>query len=166
MKNKTYYPIIIASILTTGALVPIAIGEQKIKKEEPKKVKTTNPAEDKTFALIQQKITAPLKVSNRGRFSRKGPIYTYEYNLVETTSPKSTDSRTFTVKQSKTSRRKSKKTSQPTDFLSLKVSATNQILVQAKDKWIPISEHPITKHLKRFEKKQTAASTDKPTILP
>ena len=159
--NKTYYPIMAAACLAFGALIPMSSGDEN---QESPTIKATPVAkDDRMLKELNSELIDPLNEQAKlwGSFSRRGPTHDVSYYLVENSEKETTADRSFIVmmKQTPLSKTGKEKTS---EYLKLRYQAKDdQLLVQQKDSWIDLADHPI---LKNFSKTKVQAKTALPAI--
>ena len=144
--NKKYYPVIAASCLAFGALIPVSAGEK-----EPSKLATQVQAaeDDALIEALNARVIDPLNEQAKrfGEFSRRGPSHKTSYHLVESTQKSDEGQRNFTIVLKKTPFVKGAK-STDSDYLKLRyLEKGDQVLINLKDAWVGLEEHPIIKKL-------------------
>ena len=145
--NKNYYPIIAASCLTFGMLIPVSSGGEKESFEKPKAAKVA--AKDKVVEALTSSVIDPLtqQAKRSARFSRRAPTHSTSYHLVESSMKSTEGLRLFSVMVKHMPMRKSAKET-TSEFLKLRyIAKGDQILVNLKDRWVKLDEHPITAKL-------------------
>ena len=146
-KNKTHLTLAAATTLALGAIVSLSSGDEH--KPQPVPEMETVAKEDVATLHLNAKVIDPLnqQAKRRNQFSRKMPTYQTSYYLVEASKKSSAGKRSFIVmKKQKPFMKEAKETS--SEYLQLRyLEKDHQILVNVKDTWIELDEHPILKSL-------------------
>jgi hypothetical protein len=151
MKNpKRHHTIIAATALALGGIIPATFGGEKdpVVEKTPVSVAVADPVHIRINTSIVDPLN--LQADRFSKFSRRMPTESTRYQLVE--NKKSvTGERSFKVVKISTPMLKGKKAT-TSDFLKVRyLENTSEMLVDLKDKWVKLEEHPVLKSLPKLK---------------
>ena len=155
--NKTYYPIMAATCLAFGALIPMSSGDEN--QDSPTVHATPIAKDDKMLKELNSALIDPLNEQAKrwGSFSRRKPTHSISYYLVENSEKESAPGRTFSVMMKQTPLSKTGK-EKNSEYLKLRYDAKeDQLLVKQKDSWMDLAKHPILKRVSKTKAQTKAA---------
>lgn len=158
---KAYYPLIAATVIIAGGLIPMSFGDERLQIQTIENQQVRSPVKVETDPIkrhLNDEVMQPLvqQATIRSSFSRRVPTESMSYELVETTDEASQNERTFTVLQKVTPIFSKQKEAKSTEFVKLRhLKSSDQLQVDLKGQWIALDEHPILKALPKFKPANT-----------